>query len=136
MQQEWIRHEIPTHLQVEDKAIFGLTLWQVFYLLGGVTAVYAIYVQWSFLPLSWRAVLAAIVSVLTLLVTLVRPQGRDLLDWGLCLVRYAALPKRAVWKPRSWAPPARREREKQRQQVVAYSQHRLPLGERVGGGLG
>lgn len=114
MQQEWMRHETSTHLQVEDKAIFGLTLWQVFALMGGATAAYAIYVQWTFLPLSWRAVLTVIVCVLALLFALVRPQGRDLLDWGLCLARYAATPKRAVWKPRAWAPGRTQHVERRR----------------------
>ena len=38
-----LRHEIPTHLNVEDRALFGLSVRQLALLLAGCAAAYAAY---------------------------------------------------------------------------------------------
>ena len=100
------RHEIPTHLGVEDKAFLGLSMRQVAYLLIGATGSYALANQWPDLPLPIRLGLAGAVFFVALSLALVRPAGRELGEWGLVLLRYAALPKLCVWAPSEPDPAA------------------------------
>ena len=44
------RHQIPTHLNVEDRAIFGLTVRQVGYLVVGCAGAYNLWTQWPDWP--------------------------------------------------------------------------------------
>lgn len=109
------RHEIPTHLGVEDKALLGLSMRQVSYLLIGATGSYALANQWPDLDMSIRLSLAGAVLVVAVGLALVRPAGRGLEEWALVLLRYAAVPKLCVWAPgepeaTAWrAPEARWE---------------------------
>ena len=104
------RHEIPTHLNVADKAFGGLTMRQ---LLSAAIGLALAYGAASDLPLllAGRLVVAAVVLVATLLLVLWRPAGRPLEDWVFVLLRYQAMPRVAVWRPRepSALPPAPRE---------------------------
>lgn len=104
------RHEIPTHLNVADKAFGGLTMRQ---LLSAAIGLALAYGAASDLPLllAGRLVVAAVVLVATLLLVLWRPAGRPLEDWVFVLLRYWAVPRVAVWRPRelSALPPATRE---------------------------
>ena len=93
------RHEIPTHLAVEDRVLLGLTLRQVMFLMAGCAAAYGLWGQWPHLPLAPRCALAAVCLALAAAVALCRPGGRALEEWGVATVRYAMLPKRAVWRP-------------------------------------
>ncbi|MCL5107368.1 MAG: PrgI family protein [Chloroflexi bacterium] len=97
-----LRHEIPTHLNVEDRAIFGLTLRQVMFLAVGIAGSYGLWMQWPELSVGLR--LGAVVSCLlaTVSMALVRPHGRGLEEWGIVLAHYLATPKKAVWRPRQW----------------------------------
>jgi hypothetical protein len=94
------RHEIPTHLDVEDRAIYGLTLRQVMYLTVGAAGGYALWNQWPVLPILLRALLVAVPVVLALTFALLRPAGRPLDEWIFVAIHHLALPKRTVWKVR------------------------------------
>lgn len=104
------RHEIPTHLGVEDKAFLGLSIRQAMYLILGASASYGVETQANWLPAAPRLALACLIGLLALAVALVRPGGRGLDEWGLILLRFAALPRRATWRvgepdPADWRAP-------------------------------
>ena len=94
-----MRHEIPTHLNVEDRAFYGLSARQVTYLTLGCASAYAAWTSALEWPLTARLglVFACLLAALTL--ALVRPLGRSLEAWAFLGLRYLALPKRAVWRP-------------------------------------
>ena len=68
-------HEIPTHLQVEDKPLLGLSARQLAYLLAGASAAYALWQQGAGLPPGPRAALAAACLLVAATVALLRPLG-------------------------------------------------------------
>ena len=100
-------HEIPTHLQVEDKPLLGLSARQLAYLLAGASAAYALWQQGAGLPSGPRAGLAAACLLVAAAVALVRPLGRGLDEWAVVVLRAAAVPRRSRWRPREPAPPDR-----------------------------
>ena len=104
------RHEIPTHLNVADKAFGGLTMRQ---LLSAAIGLALAYGAASDLPLllAGRLGMAAVVLAGTLLLVLCRPGGRPAEDWAFVLLRYWATPRVAVWRPREAADPARTTHE-------------------------
>ena len=93
------RHEIPTHLNVEDRAFYGLTVRQVMFLTAGAAAGYSLWNQWPVLPLALRVGLAVACFALAVVVALVRPQGRGLEEWAFVVLHYAAVPKVCTWQP-------------------------------------
>jgi hypothetical protein len=110
------RHEIPTHLEVEDRLLFGLTLRQGVIALVGMALSFLLYSQlhrapWEWpelggaphahLPLWIQFVCGALPFLIALAVALIRPADRPLEDWLFALARYAAQPKRCVWRPRT-----------------------------------
>ena len=98
------RHEIPTHLNVEDKAFFGLSVRQVLYLVSGLSASYAIWNQWPDLPVGLRLGLALANLLVTLAFALIRPGRRGLEEWAFVVLHYVAIPKASVWRPRDPSP--------------------------------
>ncbi len=106
------RQEIPTHLEVEDRILFGLTLRQGIVVLVGLSVGYSLYAQLGNLPwpdagaeghppLALRVVVALLPALLALALAVIQPAGRPLEEWLFALARYAALPKRCVWQPRA-----------------------------------
>lgn len=108
------RREIPTHLEVEDRLVFGLTLRQGIVVLVGLSIGYALYAQAGNLPwpdgggdlsghppLMLRVAIALLPALGAVALAVVQPGGRPLEEWLFALARYAALPKRSVWRPRS-----------------------------------
>ena len=93
------RHEIPTHLNVEDKAFAGLTMRQLMTAAVGLGLAYAA-VSEPPVPLPLRLIAAGLVLAAVALVALWRPAGRPLEDWAFVLLRYWAVPRIAVWRPR------------------------------------
>lgn len=105
------RHEIPTHLNVEDKAFYGLSVRQVMYMTTGCATGYALWHQWPDAPPALRLGAAAACLILALALALVRPGGRGLEEWAFVALHYAATPKRAVWRiaepeTAAWRPVA------------------------------
>jgi PrgI family protein len=99
------RHEIPTHLNVEDKLLLGLSVRQFTVLLAGASAAYGV---WSGSPGSWPAPLlyglVAVVALTSAGLAFVRPLGRGLEEWAFALAHYWAMPKLVVWRPAEPAP--------------------------------
>lgn len=93
------RHEIPTHLNVEDKAFAGLTMRQLMTAAVGLGMAYGTASELP-LPIPVRLVAAGIVLVAVAIVALWRPAGRPMEDWMFVLLRYWATPRIAVWRPR------------------------------------
>ncbi|HLA19274.1 MAG TPA: PrgI family protein [Dehalococcoidia bacterium] len=93
------RHEIPTHLNVEDKAFAGLTMRQLMTAAVGLGLAYGAVSEPPF-PLPLRLVAAGLVLAAMALVALWRPAGRPLEDWAFVLLRYWAVPRIATWRPR------------------------------------
>jgi hypothetical protein len=100
------RHEIPTHLNVEDKAFAGLSMRQLMTAAIGLALAYGAVSEPPW-PMALRLVAAGLVLTAVALFALWRPAGRPLEDWGFILLRFWALPRVAVWRPRELAPGAR-----------------------------
>ena len=100
------RHEIPTHLNVEDKAFYGLSARQFMYLTIGLATSYGLWNQWPALPVAARLALAAVCFALAAALALVRPHGQGLEEWAFIVLHYAAAPKASVWRPREPDPAA------------------------------
>ena len=97
-------HEVPTHLNVEDKVLYGLTVRQFLFLLVGSSATYTLWQQFDTLAVPMRIVLAAACALVTLAFALVRPADRPLEEWCAAALVYAATPRRSVWRPVEPAP--------------------------------
>ena len=93
------RHEIPTHLSVEDKAFAGLTMRQLMTAAVGLGLAYGAVSEPPF-PLPLRLIAAGLVLAAVALLALWRPAGRPLEDWAFVLLRYWAVPRIVVWRPR------------------------------------
>ncbi len=103
------RHEIPTHLNVEDKAFVGLSVRQLMNLIVGLSTAYAIWNDWPGLSIPVRAGLAAACLIVAVVMTFVRPGGRPLEEWAFVGLHFLATPKLSVWRPREpdvadWRP--------------------------------
>jgi hypothetical protein len=92
-------HEVPTHLNVEDRVVFGLTARQCLYLLVGSSASYALWDQLLWLGDTLRVVSVVITLATTLAFALVRPADRPLEEWLVAALVYAATPRQATWQP-------------------------------------
>ena len=103
------QHEIPTHLNVEDKLLFGLTARQFLYVLSGGSAAYALWEQLDSAPPPLRIALTLLCLLVAAAVTLLRPCGRPLEEWLLAGLIYFSRPRCATWRPREpeltdWRP--------------------------------
>lgn len=107
-----IRHELPTHLAVEDRVLAGLSMRQLLLLLCGACGAYALWQQLAWLPLGPRLALVTLDLTWGLVFALWRPAGRSLDAWGLVVVRFLLIPRVAVWRPVApdRATPPRAER--------------------------
>lgn len=104
-----LRHEIPTHLDVQDKVLLGLTARQAMHLLIGLAAAAFVWTHLSsgdVLPLAARLAAAACWLCAAVVAALVRPHGRGVEEWAVVVLRYLATPRCAVWRPAPCpAPP-------------------------------
>ena len=95
------RHEVPTHLDVEDRLFWGLTLPRFFGLMATLSAAYGIYARfpWDRLGLieSWEDGLRLGVPIgmalLGLSISLIRPSGRSLATWVMDIARFSLGPR-------------------------------------------
>ena len=97
-------YELPTHLQVEDVLIAGLTARQLLRLVIGASLAYGVWDQVVWLPPEVRLALAAVLAVIGVLFALLRPGGRPLDQWLLAGLLFVVLPRRLVWRPGMMLP--------------------------------
>jgi hypothetical protein len=88
-------HDVPTHLEVSDKLVFGLTAGQTLFCAAGVFVGYSLWrrLQLFGLPLLGSVPLAALASLVLISLTLIRPEERSLDQWSFILLRYLFQPK-------------------------------------------
>ena len=103
------RYEVPTHLDVEDKVLLGLTVRQFLYVLVGSSAAYAVWDQLAPLAGGLRIAAVAVCVLATLAFALVRPAGRALEEWLGAALLFGTSARRATWQPREpeahqWRP--------------------------------
>jgi len=104
-------YELPTHLQVEDTLLFGLTVRQLLRLVVCASLAYGLWDQTPWLPAPPRIALAAGLALLGLLLALLQPGGRPLDQWILAALLFALLPRLRLWRrvpeePRTRHPDA------------------------------
>lgn len=92
------RHEIPTHLDVQDKAFYGLSVRQFMNLTAGLGGTYSLWNQWPDLPVGVKGTLVALSLLAILATTFLTPGGRPIEHWLLVIGRFLLLPKRRVWR--------------------------------------
>lgn len=91
-------YELPTHLQVEDNLLLGLTARQLVRLAVGASLAYEVWDVSSALPAGVRLALTACLVVSGLLLALLQPGGRPLDQWVLAFVVFAIVPRRRLWR--------------------------------------
>src|SRR5262249_57318218 len=101
------QHEIPTHLNVEDKVLFGLTVRQVLYLMVGCSIGYGLWGQTAHLADVTRLALPVVIALVAITFALVRPAGRPLEEWLVAAVCFMASPLVSTLQTRSLPSPAR-----------------------------
>jgi len=94
------RHEVPTHLNIEDKAFAGLTMRQLMVAIIGLALAYSAMSE-APLPLVVRLAAGAAVLLMTAAVSFWQPAGRSLEDWAFVLLRYISVPRVVVWRVRT-----------------------------------
>jgi PrgI family protein len=123
-------HEIPTHLNVEDRVLFGLTVRQLLYLMVGCSSGYGLWERaaqagdgarlagaqtTAFGGVTPEPGLALALAAACLLVAaafaLVRPLGRPLEEWLVAAVCFVAAARTSTWQPAEpraadWRPAA------------------------------
>ena len=92
-------YELPTHLQVEDVLIAGLTAKQLVRLMIGASLAYGVWDQAGWLAQDVRLGVAVVLAVIGVLFALLQPGGRPLDQWLLAGVLFVVLPRRLVWRP-------------------------------------
>ena len=103
------QHEIPTHLNVEDKLVFGLTMRQFLYLLVGSSIAYSLWGQTASMPSVLHIGVPALCVLSALAMAVLRPFGRPLEELLLAGALYATTPRRSSWQvsepdPADWRP--------------------------------
>jgi hypothetical protein len=92
-------YELPTHLEVEDQLIAGLTARQLLRLMIGASLAYGVWDQAPWLPQEIRLGLAGALAVAGVVFALLQPRGRSLDGWLLAAALFLLLPRRLVWRP-------------------------------------
>ena len=103
-------HEVPTHVQAEDKVLLGFTFPQIVAVVAVCAVSYGIYRYFPFGPSEFRLGIAIVFGTLGIALTVGKVGGRglplvaaDLLKFNLGARRYAGVPAQLA---RSEAPPA------------------------------
>lgn len=98
------QHEIPTHLDVEDKLLFGLTMRQFLYVLAGSSIAYGLWEQTVGALLLVRLAIAGVCLSVAVGLALLHPLGRPLEEWLLAGLLFASSPRSSSWRPREPDP--------------------------------
>ena len=91
-------YELPTHLEVEDQLIAGLTARQMLRLAIGASLAYSVSDRVPWLPEEVRLALALALAAIGVVFALLQPAGRALDQWLLAGLLYLLLPRRLVWR--------------------------------------
>jgi hypothetical protein len=91
-------YEIPTHLQVEDALIAGLTPRQLLRLIAGASGAYALWDQLGFLPTGLRASVTVGAAVLGVVFALIQPGDRPLDQWVFAAALFLVSPSQWRWR--------------------------------------
>jgi hypothetical protein len=91
-------YELPTHLDVQDTLLFGLTARQLVRLAVGASIAYAIWNQTAALPPALRGTLTVGAAIIGLLLALLQPGGRPLDQWLFAALQFCLLPRRRLWR--------------------------------------
>src|SRR4030081_3974452 len=91
-------YELPTHLQVEDVLIAGLTARQLVRLMVGASLAYGLWDQTATLPMFVRFSATGVLALAGLLLALIRPAGRPLDQWLIAALLYAVSPHKQLWR--------------------------------------
>ncbi len=91
-------YEIPTHLQVEDALIAGLTPRQLLRLVAGASGAYALWDQVAFLPTGLRASVAVGAALLGVAFALIQPGDRPLDQWVFAAALFLVSPSQWRWR--------------------------------------
>lgn len=79
-----LEHEVPTHLEVEDKSFFGLTMSQFVTLFIGLAVAAILYNYGLFwLPGIARLAVSGVIALLVVLSVYIRPGGMAVSEWLL-----------------------------------------------------
>jgi hypothetical protein len=97
-------YELPTHLEVEDQLIAGLTARQLLRLMIAASLAYGTWDQAPWLPDEIRLVLPVVLGALGVVFALLQPGGRPLDEWLLAASLFVVLPRRLVWRPGAALP--------------------------------
>lgn len=95
-----MRHEIPTHLSVEDTILAGMTMRQTLLVTFGGVFAYGGWLRLHWVVLALRWPLALLPIVFGLAFAFIRPAGRPLEQWLMLRARYALIPKIFTWRRR------------------------------------
>jgi PrgI family protein len=91
-------YEVPTHLNVEDTLIFGLTPRQLLRISVGASLAYVVWDQTSPLVDGMRVALTGAFVLFGILLGLCQPAGRPLDQWLLAAILFSTIPRRRVWR--------------------------------------
>jgi hypothetical protein len=88
-------HDVPTHLEVTDKLVFGLTAGQTLFSAAAIFVGFSLWKRMLLLgmPMPISLALAVPVSLFLIALTLIRPEERSLDQWCFILLRYLLQPK-------------------------------------------
>jgi hypothetical protein len=93
-------HQTPTHVDTEDRYLFGLTGRQ--FLVAIISLILA-YGVWDWIGAGWptvvRFVPAALVALVGLSMAFLRPGGRSFWEYLFVRLRAAIVPRISVWRP-------------------------------------
>ncbi len=92
-------YELPTHLQVEDQLIAGLTARQLVRLMVGACLAYGAWDQATWLAQDIRLLLALLIATVGAVFALVEPSQRPLDQWLLAALVFILLPRHLAWQP-------------------------------------
>ena len=92
-------YEVPTHLNVEDTLLLGLTPRQLVRLAAFTSLAYGLWDQVTVIPPVPRVLAAGLLALIGALVALVQPGGRPLDQWAFAGLAYALAPRRFTWRP-------------------------------------